>query len=235
MHVRRNQLTIAAVAFVLGLLVVVQLRAQAGGPGLAAAVVAGPDGARREPQRAQRPAAARDRHARARARRRSTQNSARGDVSSTRSRADLAPGPGLRGPRSGRPGPASRSRSAAPSTAAGVEDLVNELRNAGAEAIAVDDVRLVPGVVVAGAPGSRRRSTARRSATRSSSRRSARPRQLTGSLTRSGGDHRPARPRPSRDVVVDGHPGRPAGRCRRPIATSSRRTANRGSDTLTRR
>ena len=36
MHVRRNQLTIAAVAFVLGLLVVVQLRAQAGTTGLAA-------------------------------------------------------------------------------------------------------------------------------------------------------------------------------------------------------
>ena len=34
MHVRRNQLTIAAVAFVLGLLVVVQLRAQAGTSGL---------------------------------------------------------------------------------------------------------------------------------------------------------------------------------------------------------
>ncbi len=34
MHVRRNQLTIAAVAFVLGLLVVVQLRAQAGTTGL---------------------------------------------------------------------------------------------------------------------------------------------------------------------------------------------------------
>ena len=32
----------------------------------------------------------------------------------------------------------------------GVEDLVNELRNAGAEAIAIDDVRLVPGVVVDG-------------------------------------------------------------------------------------
>lgn len=36
----------------------------------------------------------------------------------------------------------------------GVEDLVNELRNAGAEAVAVDGVRIVPGVVVAGAPGS---------------------------------------------------------------------------------
>jgi len=35
----------------------------------------------------------------------------------------------------------------------GVEDLVNELRNAGAEAISVDGVRIVTGVVVAGAPG----------------------------------------------------------------------------------
>jgi uncharacterized protein YlxW (UPF0749 family) len=34
-----------------------------------------------------------------------------------------------------------------------VEDLFNELRNAGAEAIAVDGVRVVTGVVVAGAPG----------------------------------------------------------------------------------
>lgn len=35
----------------------------------------------------------------------------------------------------------------------GVEDLLNELGNAGAEAIVVADVRVVPGVVVAGPPG----------------------------------------------------------------------------------
>jgi uncharacterized protein YlxW (UPF0749 family) len=35
----------------------------------------------------------------------------------------------------------------------GVEDLINELRNAGAEAISVDGVRVVTGVVVAGAAG----------------------------------------------------------------------------------
>jgi uncharacterized protein YlxW (UPF0749 family) len=35
----------------------------------------------------------------------------------------------------------------------GVQDLMNELRNAGAEAIAIDGVRLVTGIVVAGAPG----------------------------------------------------------------------------------
>jgi uncharacterized protein YlxW (UPF0749 family) len=35
----------------------------------------------------------------------------------------------------------------------GVQDLLNELRNAGAEAIAVDGVRVVTGIVVAGQPG----------------------------------------------------------------------------------
>ncbi len=35
----------------------------------------------------------------------------------------------------------------------GVQDLLNELRNAGAEAITVDGVRVVTGIVVAGAPG----------------------------------------------------------------------------------
>jgi uncharacterized protein YlxW (UPF0749 family) len=35
-----------------------------------------------------------------------------------------------------------------------VEDVINELLTAGAEAVAVDDVRVVPGSVVAGAPGS---------------------------------------------------------------------------------
>ena len=34
-----------------------------------------------------------------------------------------------------------------------VEDLINELRNAGAEAIAIDGVRLVAGSVVTGGPG----------------------------------------------------------------------------------
>ncbi len=40
-----------------------------------------------------------------------------------------------------------------PIGADGVDDLVNELRNAGAEGIAIDGVRLVPGVVVDGQPG----------------------------------------------------------------------------------
>ncbi len=41
-----------------------------------------------------------------------------------------------------------------PIGADGVDDLVNELRNAGAEGIAIDGVRLVPGVLVDGQPGS---------------------------------------------------------------------------------
>ena len=41
-----------------------------------------------------------------------------------------------------------------PIGADGVEDLVNELRNAGAEGIGIAGVRLVPGVVVGGTPGS---------------------------------------------------------------------------------
>jgi uncharacterized protein YlxW (UPF0749 family) len=35
----------------------------------------------------------------------------------------------------------------------GIEDLVNELRNAGAEAMAIEDVRVVPGVVAVGPAG----------------------------------------------------------------------------------
>jgi uncharacterized protein YlxW (UPF0749 family) len=41
-----------------------------------------------------------------------------------------------------------------PIGADGIQDLVNELRNAGAEGIAIAGVRLVPGVVVQGGPGS---------------------------------------------------------------------------------
>lgn len=40
-----------------------------------------------------------------------------------------------------------------PAPAEAISLLVNELRNAGAEAIAVNDVRIVPGVVVDGEPG----------------------------------------------------------------------------------
>jgi uncharacterized protein YlxW (UPF0749 family) len=68
----------------------------------------------------------------------------------------------------------------------GVEDLLNELRNAGAEAIAVDGVRVVAGVVVAGAPGA----LSIENAPLGDSfeiRAIGSPQILTGTLTRTGG------------------------------------------------
>lgn len=150
MRRRRNQLTIAAVAFILGLLVIVQLRAQAGGTAFAglssqeltvlvANLNARNDQLRREVATLERELAT------------LVQNEQRGDESIDELRADLrrvrlyagldaAVGPGVtitvRGPIDG----------------SGVEALVNELRNAGAEALAIETVRLVPGVVVSGAP-----------------------------------------------------------------------------------
>lgn len=148
---RRNQLTIAAVAFLLGLLVIVQLRAQAGNTGLASlsaqdltVLVANlnerNDGLAREVASLERELDTLD------------SNQARGDASIDEIRSDLAKvrayagldpviGPGVtisvRGPIDG----------------AGVEDLINELRTAGCEAIAAGSVRLVPGAVIAGDPG----------------------------------------------------------------------------------
>jgi len=68
----------------------------------------------------------------------------------------------------------------------GVEDLVNELRNAGAEAISVDGIRIVTGVVVAGAPGSL--SVENHAIGDSFEIRAiGSPQILTGTLTRTGG------------------------------------------------
>jgi uncharacterized protein YlxW (UPF0749 family) len=151
MHVRRSQLTVAAVAFVLGLLVIVQLRTQASGAEFAglssqeltllvANLNDGNDRLRRDIATLERDLAT------------LSQNSERGDASIDELRADLrrvrlyagldpATGPGViiivRGPLDG----------------SGVEDLVNELRNGGAEAVSLGDVRLVPGVTVGGAAG----------------------------------------------------------------------------------
>lgn len=151
MHVRRNQLTIAAVAFVLGLLVVVQLRTQSSNAAFAGlssqdltVLVANLNDAN---DRLRRDIATLERDLAT-----LSENAQRGDASVDELRADLrrvrlyagldpATGPGvviaIRGP----------------VDRAGVEELANELRNAGAEALAVGDVRLIPGVVIHGAPG----------------------------------------------------------------------------------
>ncbi len=184
MHQPRNQLTIAAVAFVLGLLVIVQLRTQASGAAFAGlssqeltVLVANlndrNDELRGEVGTLERELAT------------LTANTQRGEVSVDELRADLrrvrlyagidaATGPGIvitiRGPVDG----------------SGVEDLVNELRNAGAEAIAVESVRLVPGVVTMGSAGAVTVDGVPLSDPFELSAIGA-PDKLTGSLTRSGG------------------------------------------------
>lgn len=184
MRRRRNQWTIAAVAFVLGLLVIVQLRTQASGAAFAglssqdltvlvANLNARNDQLRREVANLEGELAI------------LTDNTQRGDASLDELRADLrrvrlysgldaAAGPGVlivaRGPIDG----------------SAVEDLINELRNAGAEAIGIEGTRIVPGVVVAGGPGS---VTLEDVAVGDPFEIVAigAPDKLTGSLTRSGG------------------------------------------------
>ena len=184
MHQRRNQLTIAAVAFVLGLLVVVQLRTQASGAAFAGlssqelTVLVANLNDRNDELRGEIATLERELST-------LTANTQRGEASVDELRADLrrvrlyagidpATGPGvvitIRGPIDG----------------TGVEDLVNELRNAGAEAMAVDTVRLVPGVVTVGAAGSVTVDGVPLADPFELTAIGA-PDKLTGSLTRSGG------------------------------------------------
>lgn len=184
MHRRASQLTIAAVAFVLGLLVVLQLRVQAGGSALAQlsaqdlTVLVANLNARNDQLRREGSTLERELNT-------LTANQARGDVSvdeitddleRVRAYAGLEPvaGPGvtisIEGPIDG----------------SGVEELINELRNAGAEAIAVGTVRVVPGEVVSGAAGA---ITVGGTPLAPGFELTAigAPDKLTGSLTRSGG------------------------------------------------
>jgi uncharacterized protein YlxW (UPF0749 family) len=147
----RSQLLVAAVAFLLGVLVVVQIRAQAGGDRLAtlsaqdltllvANLNADNDRLRSEIGGLERQLEQLE------------LGGSRGTASIAEIRADLerirvwagldaVAGDGItitvRGP----------------IAATDVEDVVNELRNAGAEAIAIDDVRVVAGTVIGGAAG----------------------------------------------------------------------------------
>ena len=184
MRRRRNQVTIAAVTFLLGLLVVIQLRTQASSTAFAGlssqdltVLVANLDD-RNDQLRTEVATLERELDVLA-------QNTDRGDASVDELRADLrrvrlyagtdpAMGPGVsitvRGPIDG----------------PGVEDLVNELRNAGAEAMAIDDLRLVPGVVAVGAAGAVILDGVALEDSFTLSAIGA-PDKLTGSLTRPGG------------------------------------------------
>jgi len=146
-----SRLTVAAVAGILGILAVGQLRGQAGAPGLAALsatdlsqlianLTTGNDQLRAEVTDLEgQQGQLQD----ARDRGETAVGSLTSDLARIRAWAGLAAVTGqgiaivVRGPIGGD----------------GVEDLLNELRNAGAEAISVDGTRIVTGVVVAGAPG----------------------------------------------------------------------------------
>ena len=148
----RSQLLVASVAFLLGLLVVVQIRAQAGGDRLAslsaqdltflvASLNADNDRLRSEIAGLQRQS---DSLEVGGTRGATSVADIRTDLERIRAWAGLDPVAGdgititIRGPITG----------------PDVENLVNELRNAGAEAIAIDDVRVVTGTVVGGELGS---------------------------------------------------------------------------------
>ena len=147
----RSQALVAAVAFILGILVVVQIRSQAGNNTLAAMssqdltfLVANlntrNDQLRGEIATLQSQLAALESGGSIGA---TSVNEIRAEIGRIRAWAGLDPvgGRGIEITVSG------------PITASAVEDLVNELKNAGAEAIAVEDVRVVPGTVFGGGGG----------------------------------------------------------------------------------
>ena len=184
MHRTVSQLAIAAVALALGLLVVVQLRAQAGNAGLAqlssqdltvlvANLNARNDQLRREVSSLEDELGALNQN---RARGEESLDELRADLRRVRAYAGLDPvgGPGVTISISG------------PIDGSGVEELINELRNAGAEAIGAGGVRIVTGVVVSGASGAASIGGALLGDVFELSVIGA-PDKLTGSLTRSGG------------------------------------------------
>lgn len=147
----RSALTVAAVAVFLGLLVVLQFRSQTESGGLAdlsaqeLTVVVANLNTRNDQLRTE--IATLDQEARSLA-----AGQARGETSLGQLQLDLARVRAWSG-LSAVTGPGVRITVTGPIAGTAIEDLLNELRNAGAEALAVDDVRLVSGDVVEGPPG----------------------------------------------------------------------------------
>jgi uncharacterized protein YlxW (UPF0749 family) len=152
MRDRRSQLTVAAVAFLLGLLVVVQLRAQTGGSALQnrsaqdLTNLVGNLNTQNDRLRAemtglqsQLEELRSDRSTGA-----TSVDQIQSDLARIRAWAGLDPVAGR--------GVTIVVKGAI--DAAGVENLLNELRNAGAEAMAIEDVRVVAGTTISGDPGS---------------------------------------------------------------------------------
>jgi uncharacterized protein YlxW (UPF0749 family) len=148
----RSQLTIAAVAFLLGLLVVVQLRSQTGGSALQAlstqdlTTLVASLNSQNDRLRSQI-GTLQDQLGELRANR-ATGATSVGDIASELGRLrawaglDAVSGRGITITVSGKV------------EAGAVDDLLNELHNAGAEAIALEDIRVVARTSVSGLPGS---------------------------------------------------------------------------------
>ena len=180
----RSQALVASVAFLLGLLVVIQLRAQAGAGGLAtltapeltllvANLNTRNDQLRTDIATLQRQLEALEVGG---SRGESSINESRATLSRIRVWAGLDPvlGDGI----------AITVRGEV--SAAVLEDLLNELRNAGAEAIAIEEIRVVPGTVVGGS-GRTTSVDDTLLADPFTIRAIGPPESLTGSLTRAGG------------------------------------------------
>lgn len=179
-----NQLSIAVVAMILGLLLVIQFRSQSAGTGLEAqsaqdlTVLVANLNTRNDQLRAEvatTEGELADLQS-ARSRGESSADQLRLDLSRVRAWAglDAVTGSGIRVTVTG------------PIAGSAVEDLLNELQNAGAEALAVSDVRVVPGSVVAGNPGALSvENTALDDPFEVTA--LGNPETLTGSLTRAGG------------------------------------------------
>jgi uncharacterized protein YlxW (UPF0749 family) len=147
----RQRWAMTVVAMVLGVLVVAQLRSQAANPGLSGltaqelTLIIANVNTRNEQLRAEVASLERqvgsltDAHARGE----SALGQLRGDLVTLEAWAGLiaVTGPGI------------SIRLSGDIDGEGIGDLLNELRNAGAEAIAVEGVRVVPGTVVFGNPG----------------------------------------------------------------------------------
>ncbi len=180
----RSQVVVAVVAFILGLLVVVQLRAQAGAGGLAAlssqelTLLVANLNTRNNQLRSEIASLERQLDA-------LESGGSQGSISINESRATLARIRAWAGldAVSGK-GIAITVRG--PISASVIEDLVNELRNAGAEAVAIEDVRVVPGTVVGGS-GPTVSVDDRSLDDPFTMRAIGSPESLTGSLTRAGG------------------------------------------------
>jgi len=180
----RNRLTITAVAILLGFLVVAQLRGQGSNTGLALqsaqdlTLLVANLNTQNEQLRAE--ISGLDKQLSDLSASRS-----RGEGAAGQLRADLDRIEGWAGLRRV-DGPGISIEVAGPISGDGVEDLLNELRNAGAEAISVAGVRIVPGTVVAGPAGG----VSVENTPLDGSfevRAVGSPQILTGSLTRAGG------------------------------------------------